>query len=338
MLWLSYRQFRAQAAAGLLLTAASLGYLLYFGLALRTQQQSVLEHCRPTGSCTSELAQFAAQHENPLLFLATGLYLVPVTIGMFWGAPLISTELENGTHRFIWNQGVTRTGWLLGRLAVPAATAVLLTGALSAAMTWATSPVDQIANDKFSAILFGARDLAPVGYALLAVTLGALTGAVTRRRLPAMAAFAAIFLALLFAFPNLVRPHLLPVERESRPMTAPAINAARSMGSITGAARVGGLQVPNAWVSSTSDLLTSNGTPLSTREFNRCYSNAPDTGAEGTFGDVAVCLAKLDLHVDIEYQPNSRYWAFQLMELLAFAGAAGVAAASAARYLRHRIT
>lgn len=42
----------------------------------------------------------------------TGLLVVlavPAVIGMFWGAPLISRELETGTHYLAWNQGVTRT-------------------------------------------------------------------------------------------------------------------------------------------------------------------------------------------------------------------------------------
>lgn len=121
-------------------------------------------------------------------------------------------------------------------------------------------------------------------------------------------------------------------------MTVGAINAARSMGSITGAPRLGGLQVHDAWVSSTSDLLTATGAPLSEDRFNRCYSQAPDTGATGTFGDIAVCLAKLDLHVDIAYQPNSRYWTFQIAELLAYLLAAGLATADAAWIIRRRIT
>lgn len=210
MLWLSLRQFRAQLLAGAVLAAGGAGLLVYFGLTLRARHDQVLDHCTRMASCPAELAQFAVESENPLLFLAAALYLVPFLIGMFWGAPVVATELEHGTHRFIWNQSVTRTRWLLGRLAVPALCATLLAAVLSGAMTWAAAPVDQISDDKFSAILFGARDLAPIGHALLALALGVLTGALTRRRLPAMAVCAAAFSSCRSASPTSCDPTSSP--------------------------------------------------------------------------------------------------------------------------------
>lgn len=53
-----------------------------------------------------------------------GLPAVPAVIGMFWGAPLISRELETGTHYLAWNQGVTRTRWLATKLGLGAAAAM----------------------------------------------------------------------------------------------------------------------------------------------------------------------------------------------------------------------
>ncbi len=126
--------------------------------------------------------------------------------------------------------------------------------------------------------------------------------------------------ALLFAVPNVVRPHYLPAERTTVPMTADAINQARTLGSITGGPVIGGLQVPDAWVTHTSRLLTRGGRPLSDAVFNECFTNAPKTGATGTFGDIAVCLGRLDLHVDLAYQPNRRFWPFQWIELALYLG------------------
>ena len=37
---------------------------------------------------------------------------------MFWGAPLIARELESGTYRLAWTQGVTRERWTFTKLAV----------------------------------------------------------------------------------------------------------------------------------------------------------------------------------------------------------------------------
>ena len=44
--------------------------------------------------------------------------IAPAIVGIFWGAPLIARELETGTHRLVWNQTVTRTGWLATKLAL----------------------------------------------------------------------------------------------------------------------------------------------------------------------------------------------------------------------------
>lgn len=64
----------------------------------------------------------------------------------------------------------------------------------------------------------------------------------------------------------------------------------------------------------------------------------PAPGAEGTFGDIAVCLARLNLHIDLQYQPNSRYCTFQTVEQFADLVASGLAVAASAWTLRRRIT
>lgn len=105
-------------------------------------------------------------------------------------------------------------------------------------------------------------------------------------------------------------------------MTAEAINAARGLGSITGAAVVKGVTVDDAWVTDASELRTADGRPLRRAEFDRCFTSAPQTGATGTFGDTAACLGALDLHIDVEYQPGRRYWTFQFVELALYLGGA----------------
>ncbi|MGP4029347.1 hypothetical protein [Actinomadura sp. 3N407] len=132
-----------------------------------------------------------------------------------------------------------------------------------------------------------------------------------------MAITGVVFLVVQFTVPNLVRPHLMPPEEATLAMTAQTINRARSLGSVTGAPVIGGLRVPgapDAWISETSPLRTADGRTLSESAFNECLDTPSKTGAGGTFGDTAVCLSALDLHVDIEYQPSSRYWPFQMAE------------------------
>lgn len=305
MIRMSLRQFRIQALVGAILLVLAAIYLLRLGGDVRA---------------VHDTSQLPSQYAQTMLFLAAGFGLVPALIGAFWGAPLVARELENGTHRLVWNQSVPRRRWLAVKLTVLGLASTAVTGALSALLTWAAAPVDQAAGDRFSTILFGARGVAPIGYAAFGFMFGAVTGLLVRRTLPAMALVFLAVIAVQFAVPNLLRPHFMPAERVTVPMTADAINRARMLGSITGGPVVGGLEIPDAWVTYTSKLLTPDGQQLSDAAFNECFNNAPKTGATGTFGDTAACLGKLDLHVDMAYQPNRRFWPFQWIELALYLG------------------
>ncbi|ATO13205.1 transmembrane transport protein [Micromonospora sp. WMMA2032] len=321
MIRFTLRQFRLPALAGLLLLALAGAGLLRLGADVRA---------------VPDPARLPDRYAQTMLFLAGGFALVPALLGAFWGAPLVARELETGTHRLVWNQSVPRTRWLTVKLAVAGLAAALVAGALSAALTWAAAPVDQAAGDRFSTVLFGARGLAPVGYAVFALVLGAVTGLLLRRTLPAMAVVFLVVIAVQLAVPNLLRPHYLPPERVTVPMTADAVNRARNLGSITGGPVVGGLDVPGAWVTDISPLRTADGRQLSDAAFGACFRDPPRTGATGTFGDTAVCLGALDLHVDLAYQPNRRFWPFQWIELALYLGAAGLLAALGRWQVRRR--
>ncbi|RKR91410.1 ABC-2 family transporter [Micromonospora pisi] len=323
MIRMSLRQFRVQALVGAILLVLATIYLLRLGGEIRAVRDP---------------SQLPSQYTQAMLFLATGFGLVPAIIGAFWGAPLVARELENGTHRLVWNQSVPRRRWLAVKLTVLGLASMAVAGTLSALLTWAASPVDQANGDRFNAILFGARDIAPIGYAAFGFVFGAVTGLLVRRTLPAMALVFLAVIAVQFAVPNLLRPHYMPAERVTVPMTVDAINQARSLGSITGGPVVGGLEIPDAWVTDTSELRTPDGRQLSAAAFNECFNNAPKTGANGTFGDTAVCLGKLGLHVDLAYQPNRRFWPFQWIELALYLGVSALLAAVGLWRVQRRVS
>ncbi|WP_166349491.1 ABC transporter permease subunit [Phytoactinopolyspora limicola] len=337
MRWLTWRQFRIPALAAAVLLILAGGYLLSLGSDIREAYDTYQSHCDDPGDCARAENEFRESYKNTLLFLAAGLNLIPVAIGTFWGAPLIARELETGTHRLVWNQTVTRRRWLLTKLAIIAVACVLVAGLTSAMLTWAAAPYDEVAQDRFSTLVFGARHIAPIGYAVLAFTLGAIIGLLIRRTLPAMAVTSVVVIAIQFAAPNFVRPELLSPEAAAVPMTAETINQATNLGNITGGASIGGVQVPgapDAWVSSTSPLRTADGQPLDKATFNDCLDTPPDTGAGGRFGDAAVCLGDLDLHVAIEYQPGERYWPLQGLETGLFLALSALLASFGVWYIR----
>ncbi|MFJ8467822.1 ABC transporter permease [Streptomyces swartbergensis] len=341
MMWLNWRQFRVQALVGAGALAIIAAYLLYYGADVRDGYDVYQAGCQGAADCAQARSQFRSAYENTLLFLAAGLGLIPAVIGTFWGAPLIARELENGTHRLVWNQSVTRPRWLLSKVLLVGLAAMILTGASAALLTWAAHPFDEVVKNEFSTFVFGARNIAPIGYAALAFTLGTIAGLLLRRTLPAMAVTLVLFLAFQFFFPNVVRPSLMPPDKATLPMTAQAINEAQNLGSIGGGPVINGVKVPgapDAWIASTSPLRTSDGKTLDGAKFNNCINTPPKTGASGTFGDAAVCLEKLDLHVDVRYHPASRYWAFQWLETSIYLALSGLLTAFGLWRIRRRVS
>ena len=123
MIRLSWLQFRAQAV-----TAAA-------ALAAAAVTLAATSPHRAQNTGTSHF-----------LFIAgiVVLYLTPALIGTFWGAPLISRELETGTYRLAWTQSVSRTRWLAVKLGLAALASMATAGLLSLMVTWWSSPIDQL--------------------------------------------------------------------------------------------------------------------------------------------------------------------------------------------------
>jgi ABC-type transport system involved in multi-copper enzyme maturation permease subunit len=341
MMWLSWRQFRVQALFAACALAVIAVYLGYLGSEIRDAYDVYRANCESLADCAQAKSQFRSAYQNTLLFLATGLALIPALIGTFWGAPLIARELENGTHRMVWNQSVTRPRWLIGKVLLVGLAAVLVTGAAAALLTWAARPFDEVVKEQFDAFVFGARNIAPIGYAAVAFTFGTVVGLLLRRTLPAMAVTLVVFLAFQFFFPTMVRPSLMSPDKARLPMTVEAINQAQNLGSLGGGSVIGGVKIPDApdaWIAETSPLRTADGKTLSSAKFNGCLDSPPKSGAGGTFGDTAVCLSKLNLHVDVLYHPSSRYWAFQWLETAIYLVLSGVLTAFGVWRIRRRVS
>src|SRR4051795_10545970 len=135
MIWLTWRQFRAQGAVVYGAMAA-----VAFLLLITASRLTDLWH--PGQQSFFDVLQ--AQRLTIVVFNVAfaAVLTAPAIIGAFWGAPLIARELETGTHRLAWNQTVTRTGWLATKLAVIGVAAMVGVGVLSLLMTWWSGPID----------------------------------------------------------------------------------------------------------------------------------------------------------------------------------------------------
>ena len=283
------------------------------------------------------------------LWLGVLVLVTPALIGMFWGAPLVAREFEEGTYRLAWTQSVTRTRWLVVKLAVVGLASMAAAGLLSLVVTWWSGPLDRTDLNQFAT--FDQRGIAPIGYAAFAFTLGVLAGALIRRTLPAMFVTLAVFIAVRLTEFSWLRPRLLhPV----------LLNLALNPAS-TGYGQQGTLSVlfssptlmpdppnlPNTWITSLG-VVNARGQALTTQVLTRA---CPDIGQGGGGGGglgshskapqavvnrTQDCVAKIGTtyHEAVAYQPASRYWPLQWAELGVFLAAALLVAVACAWRVR----
>ena len=196
------------AALLVTLTAA----LALTGPNLASVYSSGIAACTQDGTCDRFYDRFLDEYQLPFMAVSLVVLLLPALVGLFWGAPLITRELETGTHLLVWNQSVTRGRWLAVKLGLVGLTAVAAACLCGLVVTWWSGPLDKSAVGELALmapLVFGARGIVPMGYAAFAFVLGVTVGMLVRRTLPAMALTLALFAVIQLAMPALVRPHLM---------------------------------------------------------------------------------------------------------------------------------
>lgn len=320
MIWLTWRQFRAGALTMAAVLATLALALTITGHELASDYSSAMAACTPNGDCAGFLDTLFDDYRNPFLLVTAIALLLPALIGLFWGAPLIARELEAGTHRLVWNQSVTRGHWLAVKLLVIGLAAAVAAGVGTLAISWWAGPVDKAAAGdypKMEALLFPARGIVPIGYALFAFALGVAVGMVIRRTVPAMAVTLAIFAAAQTMMPMLVRPHLQPPVETTKAFTAADIDGV--MMAESGERRVipqaqtpepGGWLLSDRTLNSAGEGVTEMVLPAATAKLCRDNPREPIQGIEC----IATKLNDLGYRLELTYQPASRFWRFQWAE------------------------
>jgi hypothetical protein len=148
MIWLTWRQFRAQGITVLALLGAAAIAFLITGLDMHHSYTADLAACTPLDNCDGTFRVFQDGYQPAFGLIQLLVIVTPALIGIFWGAPLIGRELETGTHQLAWNQTVTRTRWLAVKLTIGAAS-IATAGVLSYLLTWWAGPLDHINGDRW---------------------------------------------------------------------------------------------------------------------------------------------------------------------------------------------
>ncbi len=356
MIAFSWRQFRTQAViggAGLVVLGI---ILLVTGPHLVSIYDTALAQCRASAGASSDCNNPVVSTYSKLQVLATALVLiVPVLIGMFWGAPLIARELETGTFRLAWTQSVSRMRWLLVKLGLVGLASAAVGGLLSLMVTWWFSPIDKVNQNRFGIAAFGLHGFVPAGYALFAFALGATTGLLFRRTLPAMAVTLVGYVVARWTVAFEIRPHFMtPVTKSFGIDPNEAVGFSASPGGSL-QFMAGPPNIPNALVVSNS-VVNNAGQSPSSAFLRKACPNLPGTtvpspspvpggqahAALAVNGQQAFqqCITTIStkFHQVVSYQPGSRFWAFQTYETLLFVVASAALAGLCVWWVRRRLT
>ena len=320
MIWLVWRQHRKQATVLLVGLAALALVLIPTG---RQAHKAVAAHARcldglgtadlvnvqRTEACDMLSDRFNNTHES-WAYASILLLFLPLLVGLFWGAPLVAREVEQGTHRMIWTQGVSRTRWMFAKLGLVGAVILVAAIAYALLLSYWMEPLNGAVTSRMNYLFFDQQGVAPIGYTLFALALGIFAGTITRKVMPAMALTLVAFLAVRIVVTMFVRPNL------QEPVTRTVPVAANTP------------VVPNPalgdWILS-ADVYNGDGTLRTAGATSFCIGEADAPCTDTGYNEWAL-------------QPGDRFWPFQWIEIGLFVAIAAVLLYAAVVRVRRNIT
>ncbi|OLF05660.1 ABC transporter permease subunit [Actinophytocola xanthii] len=347
MIWLTWRQFRIPAITLFALVVAFAVLLAMTGPGIAAEYADGIAACAQQGTdCGPFVNNFLNDYQTASLGVSAVALVMPALIGLFWGAPLVSRELEVGTHRLVWNQSITRTRWLVVKMTITGLAAVVVGAVGAVAVTWWASTIDNVPDNEFNRLaswVFDGRGVVPIGYSAFAFALGVTVGMLLRRALPAMAVTLAVFVVVQFAMPLLVRPYLLPPTDATVEITESTVDTfghnmqnGRSTVLVEGQAPEEGAWLLSArTVDSSGNPVEAITLPESSTACTPGQSATPEPGA-----GMKTCLAeltRLGYRHELTYHPASRFWPFQWIETGIYLALSLALAGFCFWWLRHRL-
>ncbi|WP_426594166.1 hypothetical protein ACPPVS_01365 [Cellulomonas sp. McL0617] len=316
--WVVWRRHRGTLTATLAVLAGVTVYLVVTGFRSRSAWHTV-QACTPAHSqvCAFAWNNFSNANSNPAILSALFLF-APLLIGAFTGAPLLGRELESGTFRYTWTQGVGRTRWAYAMITSGAVVVASLAGGLGALISWHDQPLwSADVAPRLAAIPW--TGVAVIGWALLAYAVGLLAGLLLRRALPALGTAVIATFGVAFAASRVRWQYLTPVKTSSLDYVA-------------------GSQTVSQWWEKA-------GAHVGTADLDSVLRAAGlqqiDTGSQsvspGAISDDPITYLLHHGYTQwTSYQPGSRYWAMQWIEFGWLAVLAGTIIAATLLLLKHR--
>ncbi|MFJ4523258.1 ABC transporter permease [Streptomyces sp. NPDC088810] len=249
------------------------------------------------------------RYKDVYRYTTNALLAIPFLAAAWAGAALTGREVETGTARLAWTQGVTPLRWLAARLTVPAVLVTAGTGLLGMLHQRAWSAghgrIDT-AKPWEDVLTFYAGGPLIAGLALAGLLIGALVGLLTGRSLVALCV-SALSTAVLWIAVHMTLPHLWPV--------ATSVSGRRGFPSYSG-------------IKVEEGIVTSSGAhqPVSSCTADLSPGCRALNDQRGTVGFY------------IDYHPYSHRWPLQLVTTGVLVALAAVLAVLACLLVRRRTT
>jgi hypothetical protein len=289
MAWVTWRQHRAALAGVAGLLGALAVYLWITGLQMHHAEAA---YCHPASSLACAI-NFTGRYGISADIVRILLQAVPALIGAFAGAPVLARELETGTFRFAWTQGIGRRRWTLAKLVLLAVAVAAAAGAFSALFSWYLRPFSAAGYAiPFATDVFDLREVAFAAWTLAAFAIGALAGMLIRRAVPAIAATLAIYAGLALATALYLRQHYVA------PLLTTKLNLP------------GSAWIVNQWYTKGGKFaFPARGSQIVSAVSRFCPPRIGNSNISP-----GQCLTQHGYTQWVSYQPGSRFWPFQWIE------------------------
>jgi hypothetical protein len=304
--WVGWRLQRTETAIVVGILALLAALLIPTGIQMaNAYHNDGLNACQALNigpSCAQRIGDFQSQFQ-PLTVLANWFTLVPGLIGVLLAAPFI-LDLEHGTYRLAWTQGITRRRWMAGKLGILVLTAVVASGLLALLFAWWRSPQADLYG-RLDTGVYDTAGIVVIGYTLFGLGLALAVGALWRRSAASLTvAFVGYFAMRIFVDYWLRNRLVSPLHGSWR-----------------------GLHQPQFLYH--ADILSESG-----GDGARSFKSG---GVLGGHAQMAVPGNASHTLFHAVYQPASHFWPLQLTETALFAGIAALLVAFAAWWTHERI-
>ncbi|MFF3205199.1 hypothetical protein [Streptomyces sp. NPDC002962] len=283
------------------------GWLVWLTEIAVEEERAAWEACERAGQDLCDMTIGWVGYSESLGWVGLLISYCFLAVAAFAGGALIGRELENGTARLAWAQGITPARWLTAKLAVPALALTAGVTVLTLVYRWAWGAHRALTDNGWMGDdAYLSRGPAGLAYVLCALALGVLTALVLRRALPALAVSVAA--SGLFSF----------VVARYRGSFWPAVTRTSAADAVD--------YPDNAWELENGVLIRGRRTP-----------DVDHWNCDGTVAEARRCLDDLGVTgYYTTYHPESHYWPIQLVETGVVLSVAALATAAAFLLLRRR--